>query len=129
MEQMNRARAERVSELLRRYMWARSRCFGGQAPALPLSELAGRLQWGPCEFDGVRVELNLEPPIVWDREQPAFFRAIIEFDDRATPELDEVGDWRNYVHSNGPMPRDRGLTFPLGTQAEVRRISERMDVV
>jgi hypothetical protein len=81
VEQMNRARAERVSELLRRYMWARCRCFGGEAPALPLSELAGRLQWGPCEFDGVRVELNLEPPIVWDREQPAFFRAIIEFDE------------------------------------------------
>ena len=76
MDQMNRARAERVGELLRRYMWARCRCFGGEAPALPLSELAGRLQWGPCEFDGVRVELNLEPPIVWDREQPAFFRPL-----------------------------------------------------
>jgi hypothetical protein len=60
VEQMNRARAERVGELLRRYMWARCRCVGGGAPAMPLSELAGRLQWGPCEFDGVRVELNLE---------------------------------------------------------------------
>ena len=53
---------------------------------------------------------------------------VVKETDVTTPELDE-GDWRNYVHSNGPMPRDRGLTFPLGTQAGVRRISERMDVV
>ena len=129
MEQMNRARAERVGELLRRYMWARCRCVGGAAPALPLSELAGRLKWGPCEFDGVRVELNLEPPIIWDREQPAFFRAIIELEDMATPELEELDEWRSYVHANGAMPKDPGPKLPFVTEATVRRHGERIDVV
>src|SRR5437763_13872915 len=108
---MNRARAERVSELLRRYMWARCRCFGGESPALPLSELAGRLQWGPCEFDGVRVELNLEPPVVWDRERPAFLRASIEFEEKETAELYEVGEWRKYVHCKWPIAIDQGIHF------------------
>ena len=105
MDQMNRARAERVGELLRRYIWARCRCLGGEAPALQLSELAGRLLWGPCEFDGVRVELNLEPPIVWDQDQPGFHSAIMERDNTAMPELEDLAHWRHYVHFNGPMPK------------------------
>ena len=129
MDQMNRARAERVGELLRRYMWARCRCVGGEVPPLQLSELASRLQWSPSEFDGVRVELNLEPPIRCDREQPAFFRAILEFDDRAMPEVEEIDEWRSYVHANGAMPKDPGPKLPLATQATVRPHTERIDVV
>jgi hypothetical protein len=129
VEGFNKARAERVGDLLRRYMWARARCVGGETPALQLSELAGRLQWGPCEFDGVRVELNLEPPIVWDREQPAFFHAIVECDHSAMPGIEALDDWRKYVYSNGPMPTQRGARFPLATSTGVRQHSERIDVV
>ena len=129
MEPFNKARAERVGELLRRYMWARTRCVGGEAPALQLSALTGRLQWGPCEFDGVRVEVNLEPPIVWDQEQPAFFRAIVEFDDSAAPEIDGLDDWRRYVHANGPMPVQRAMRLPIATKTAIRQHSERIDVV
>ena len=129
MEPFNKARAERVGDLLRRYMWARTRCVGGDVPALQLSELAGRLQWGPCEFDGVRVELNLEPPIVSDHEQPAFFRAIMESNDSATSEIDALEGWRRYVHANGPMPTERNMRFPLVTNTRIRQHSERIDVV
>src|ERR1700704_1810688 len=40
------------------HMWARCRCVGGEPPPGQLSKLVSRLQWGPCEFDGVRVELH-----------------------------------------------------------------------
>src|SRR3979490_3329301 len=70
MDETARIRAERVAESLRRYLWARSRCVGGESSSGQLSELTSRIQWGPCEFDGVRVELHLEPAIVWDRLLP-----------------------------------------------------------
>jgi len=110
-------------------MWARSRCVGGEAPPGPLSQLAGRLQWGPSEFDGVRVELNLEPPIVWDRGQPEFFRAIIEQHDEAMPQPEEVARWRDYVHFNRPMPTAPGFKFPLGGRTGIPLYRERIDVV
>ena len=94
-----------------------------------ISELASRLQWGPCEFDGVRVELNLEPAIVWDRDQPEFLGAIIERDNNAMPELADLAYWRDYVHFDGPMPRDPGLKSSLSTRTEVRHDRERIDVV
>jgi hypothetical protein len=91
--------------------------------------LAGRLQWGPCEFDGVRIELNLEPAIVWDRDQPEFLGAIIERDNNAMPELEDLAYWRDYVHFNGPMPKGAGLKSSLGSRTEVRHDRERIDVV
>ena len=129
MDNIQRRRAERISELLRRYMWARGRCVGGDAPPYALSDLVSRLQWGPFEFDGVRVELSLEPAIVWDRDQPAFFRAIIERNDSAMPELEDLAAWRNYVHANGPMPKAPGFIQPVAAHAASPRHSERIDVV
>jgi hypothetical protein len=129
VESSNRMRAERVSDLLRRYMWARSRCVGGESPSGPLSELASRIQWGPCEFDGVRVELQLEPPIVWDRDQPEFFSAIIGRDNSGMPELEDLAYWRHYVHFNGPMPKAPRLKSALVPQVGDRRHAERIDVV
>ena len=133
MEQTGRVRAERVAEFLRRYLWARSRCVGGEATTGPLSELASRIQWGPCEFDGVRVELHLEPPFAWDRLKPKFFRAIIEHDDTAMPQLRAsgfLGSWRDYVHCDGPMPKhDPVARFAPGSRASDRHYSERIDVV
>jgi hypothetical protein len=129
VEKPTRIRAERVAELLRRYMWARCRCVDGEATGEALSELTSRVQWGPCEFDGVRVELHLEPPIVWDHNQPEFFSAIIERDDTAMLRLNDLDCWRNYVHCNGPMPKDRGLqlqpimrgaVFPANTPSGYR---------
>jgi hypothetical protein len=124
----SRVRAERVGDLLRRYMWARCRCVGGEPPPGQLSELTSRLQWGPCEFDGVRVELNLQPPIVWDRDQPEFFSAVIERDNAAMPELADLAFWRNYVHLNGALPKNAPLelaSMPTGD----RRLRDRIDVV
>ena len=95
-----------------------------RSAATPAQRVGRRLQWGLCEFDGVRVELNLEPPIRCDREQPAFFRAILEFDDRAMPEVEELDEWRSYVHANGAMPKDPGAKLPLVTEATVRRHTE-----
>ena len=129
VEKSNQVRAEMVADLLRRYMWARGRCVGGESPPGQLSELASRLQWGPCEFDGVRVELNLEPAIVWDRDQPEFLGAIIERDNNAMPELEDLAYWRDYVHFNGPMPKGAGLKSSLSTRTEVRHDRERIDVV
>jgi len=129
VEQVNSARAERIGDLLRRYMWARSRCVGGDPPPGPLSQLVSQLQWSPCEFDGVRVELNLEPPIVWDRDQPDFFNAMMERDSGRLPELEDLAQWRDYVHSNGPMPREPGLKFPSGARTGVDFHRDRIDVV
>ena len=125
MDKVSRVRAERVSDLLRRYMWARSRCLARKSPAGQLSNLASQIQWGPCESDGVRVELNVEPPIVLDREHPEFFRAIIERDDMAMPELKRLASWRDYVHFGGPMPKD----LEVSTRTAYRDDRGRFDVV
>ena len=129
MEKPTRIRAERVAELLRRYMWARCRCVDGEATGEALSELTSRVQWGPCEFDGVRLELHLEPPIVCDHNQPEFFSAIIERDDTAMLRLNDLDCWRNYVHCNGPMPKDRGLKLQPIVRGADRHYDERIDVV
>jgi hypothetical protein len=130
VETFNRTRAERVAELLRRYLWARCRCVGAEPTGGPLSELASRMQWGPCEFDGVRVELHLDPPIVWDRDHPEFFSAIIKRDDTGMPQLNDLSSWRNYVHCNAPMPKDdASLRSAPTTKMVDRRNSERIDVV
>jgi hypothetical protein len=94
--------------------------LGGEPRPGQLSELASRLQWGPCEFDGVRVELNLQPPIVWDRDQPKFFSAVIDRDNAAMPELPDLAFWRNYVHFNGAMPKAKplGLGTPMGDRRQ-----------
>src|SRR5689334_3594782 len=106
MTTCNKARAERVGDLLRRYLWARSRCLGGRTPAGGLSQLASQIEWGLCEFDGVRIEPKLDPPIGSDRHYPGFFSAIIERDDAAMPELKDLAPWRDYVYLHGPMPKD-----------------------
>jgi hypothetical protein len=110
-------------------MWARCRCVDGEATGEALSELTSRVQWGPCEFDGVRVELHLEPPIVCDHNQPEFFSAIIERDDTAMLRLNDLDCWRNYVHCNGPMPKDRGLRLQPIVRGADRHNDERIDVV
>src|ERR1043166_2977430 len=95
-------------------MWARSRCVGGDPPPGPLSQLVSQLQWSPCEFDGVRVELNLEPPIVWDRDQPDFFNAMMERDSGRLPELEDLAQWRDYVHSNGLYAKGTWTKISIG---------------
>jgi hypothetical protein len=70
----------------------------------------------------------LQPPIVWDRDQPEFFSAVIERDNAAMPELADLAFWRNYVHLNGAMPKNAPLelaSMPTGD----RRLRGRIDVV
>jgi hypothetical protein len=77
---------------------------------LPAHELATLIERGKQEFDEIYIEPNATPPVVLDGKADDVFEAIIKKRYRAIPfwEPGLVAAWRNYVLSDGPMPRKPG---------------------
>ena len=91
-------------------MHARHRFKDRLERPLPSHELARLIQRGKQEFDEIYVEPDANPPIVLDGKAGDVFDALIKRRYRAIPFWDPglVAAWRNYVLSDGPMPRKPG---------------------
>jgi len=107
MARIDAGRAAQVGGFVFRYLWARHRCMGADAPPTP-RRLTILVAQGAREFDGIDVEPYKEPPIRRDTNHPDFFRAIVLLDDRAMPALPWSRQWRAYVHHSAPIPRAKG---------------------
>ena len=110
MGNVDKDRAEKVGDFLFRYMQARHRFKHRLERPLPSHDLATLIERGKQEFDEIYVELEANPPIVLDGKADDVFEAIINKKYRAIPFCDPqlVAAWRNYVVSDGPMPRKPG---------------------
>jgi hypothetical protein len=111
MDNADNHKAAKVADVLFRYMRARHRFKERVERPLPAHELAALIDRGKTEFDEIYVELQAEPPIVFDGKADDVFDAIINKRYRAIPFFDPelVAAWRHYVISDGPMPRRPGL--------------------
>jgi hypothetical protein len=110
MGKVDKDKAEKVGDFLFRYMQARHRFRDRLERPLPSHELATLIERGKQEFDEIYVEPDADPPIVLDGKADDVFDAIIKRRYRAIPVWDPglVAAWRNYVLSDGPMPRKPG---------------------
>jgi hypothetical protein len=110
MDKVDKERAEKVGDFLFRYMRARHRFKDRLERPLPSHELALLIGRGKQEFDEIYVEPDANPPIVLDGKADDVFEAIIKKKYHAIPFWDPtlVAAWRNYVLSDGPMPRKPG---------------------
>ena len=110
MGKVDKERAEKVGDFLFRYMRARHRFNDRLERPLPSHELAMLIQRGKQEFDEIYVEPDANPPIVLDGKADDVFDAVIKRRYRAIRfcEPGLVAAWRNYVLSDGPMPRKPG---------------------
>jgi hypothetical protein len=99
-------RADKIGDLLFRYMRARHRFKGNVDHPIAAHELAALISEGKTEFDEVYIEPHANPPIVFDGKADDVFDAIIKKRYRAIPFFDPqlVAAWRHYVISDGPMP-------------------------
>jgi len=120
MGKVEKDRAEKVGDFLFRYMQARHRFKDRLERPLPSHELAALIQWGKQEFDEIYVEPDANPPIVLDGKADDVFEAIIKKRYRAIPFWDAglVAAWRNYVLSDGPMPRKPGAEIVAAQRAD-----------
>ena len=107
MARIDAGRAAQVGGFVFRYLWARHRCIGADAPPTP-RRLTILVAQGEREFDDIEVEPYKEPPIRRDIKHPDFFRAIVLLDDGAMPALAFSRQWRAYVHHSAPLPRAKG---------------------
>jgi hypothetical protein len=86
MDKASRDKAWKVAVRLIEYMGARHECVAGEPLDVDLNRLTAKFQWDiRCEFDGVCVDLDADPPITLDRARPEFYRAIYKDDDSALP--------------------------------------------
>jgi hypothetical protein len=110
MGKVGKERADKVGDFLFRYMQARHRFKDRLEAPLPAHELATLIERGKQEFDEIYIEPDATPPVVLDGKADDVFEAIIKKRYRAIPFWDAglVAAWRNYVLSNGPMPRKPG---------------------
>ena len=115
MHQPDRATALKSGDFLYRYMWARRRCCRAAAPD---TRLASLIEAGKREFDGIEIEPEESPPVVQDNKHPEFFAAIIELDDTAMPDLEDLLAWRAYILDNGALPKRPAAesAFPIRTR-------------
>ena len=120
MGKVDKERAEKVGDFLFRYMQARHRFKDRLDRPLPSHELAALIQRGKQEFDEIYVEPDANPPIVLDGKADDVFEAIIKKRYRAIPFWDAglVAAWRNYVLSDGPMPRKPGAEIVAAQRAD-----------
>ena len=107
MDKVDKERADKGGDFLFRYMRARHRFKDRLDRPLPAHELATLIERGKQEFDEIYIEPDANPPIVLDGKADDVFDAIIKKRYRAIPFCDPelVAAWRNYVVSDGPMPR------------------------
>ena len=110
MGNVDKDRAEKVGDFLFRYMQARHRFKDRLERPLPSHDLATLIERGKQEFNEIYVEPEANPPIVLDGKADDVFEAIINKKYHAIPFCDPqlVAAWRNYVVSDGPMPRKPG---------------------
>jgi hypothetical protein len=110
MGNVDKERAAKVGDFLFRYMQARHRFKDRLERPLPAHELATLIERGKQEFDEIYVEPDANPPIVLDGKADDVFDAIIKKRYHAIPFWDPtlMAAWRNYVLSDGPMPRKPG---------------------
>ena len=115
MHKGDREAATNSGDFLYRYMWARRRCCRAAAPDTRLVSL---IEAGEREFDSIEIEPEESPPVVRDNKHPEFFAAIIEFDDTAMPDLEDLLAWRAYVLDNGALPKRPAAesAFPIRTR-------------
>jgi len=115
MHQVDRDIALKSADFLYRYMWARRRCCRAAAPDNRLRHL---IETGTREFDGIEIEPHRSPLVVRDNKHPEFFAAIIELDDTAMPDLEDLLAWREYVLDNGALPKRPAAesAFPIRTR-------------
>src|ERR1051325_4928359 len=115
MPQIDRDTAAKSGDFLYRYMWARRRCC---RPAFPDNRLRNLIEAGHREFDGIEIEPHQSPPVVQDNKHPEFFAAIIELDDTAMPDLEDLLAWRAYVLDNSALPKRPAAesAFPIRTR-------------
>ncbi len=111
MGKVDKERAEKIGDFLFRYMQARHRFKDQLERPLPAHELATLIERGKQEFDEIYIEPDATLPVVLDGKADDVFEAIIKKRYRAIPFWDAglVAAWRNYVLSDGPMPRKPGL--------------------
>ena len=102
MARIDAGRAAQVGGFVFRYLWARHRCIGADAPPTP-RRLTILVAQGEREFNDIDVEPYKDPPIRRDTKHPDFFRAIVLLDDRAMPGLAFSRQWRAYVHHAGQI--------------------------
>ena len=102
MPQIDRDTAAKSGDFLYRYMWARRRCCRA---AVPDNRLRHLIEAGHRELVGIEIEPHQSPPVVQDNKHPEFFAAIIELDDAAMPDLEDLLAWRAYVLDNGALPK------------------------
>ena len=110
MDKVDAEKAAKIGDFLFRYMQARHRFKDRLERPLPSHELAALICLGKQEFDEIYIEPDANPPIVLDGKADDVFEAIIKKRFRAIPFWDPglVAAWRNYVLSDGPMPRKPG---------------------
>lgn len=115
MHQVDRATAVKSGDFLYRYMWARRRCCRAEPPDTRLAHLIAS---GQREFDGIEIEPEVSPPIVRDNKHPEFFAAMLELDEAAMPDLEDLLAWRAYVLDNGALPKRPAAAsaFPIRTR-------------
>jgi hypothetical protein len=102
---VGKSQAAKVSDILYRYMWTRHCSVGAPAPLDPIW-LAYLIEWGKTKFDNVYVEPDKSPPVVWDKQYPAFFSALLKMDDAAAlPRPADLAAWRTYVLYNSLPPK------------------------
>jgi hypothetical protein len=115
MPQIDRDTAAKSGDFLYRYMWARRRCCRAAVPDHRLRHL---IEAGNREIDGIEIEPHQSPPVVRDNQHPEFYAAIIELDDTAMPDLEDLLAWRAYVLDNGALPKRPAAesAFPIRTR-------------
>jgi hypothetical protein len=110
MDKASWDKAWTVAVRLIEYMGARHECVAGDPVGIgDAAVLTAKIQREiRCEFDGVCVDLDADPPITRDRDRPEFYRAIYKDDDSALPGMPpaRVAEWRRYVRDNGPRPTE-----------------------
>ena len=117
MHQVDRATAVKSGDFLYRYMWARRRCCRAETPDTRLAYLIAS---GQREFDGIEIQPEVSPPVVRDNKHPEFFAAMLEVDDSAMPDLEDLLAWRAYVLDNGALPKRPAAAsaFPIRTRRD-----------
>src|SRR5205085_9607156 len=71
MARIDAGRAAQVGGFVFRYLWARHRCMGADAPPTP-RRLAILVAQGAREFDGINVEPYKDTPITCDAKKSGF---------------------------------------------------------
>jgi len=91
MDRVHQDKADKVGDVLFRYMRARHRFKEQVEHPLAAHELAALINGGKTEFDEIYIEPEANPPIVFDGKADDVFAAIIKKKYRAIPFFDPRG--------------------------------------